>query len=87
MFSDAETARHDKLLLFGVHVPINGYTCPLHLCVALGGVSVTGDLLLESLKHGVTADNVLSGAAFALPELSEDFDNVTSCVASRRCVS
>ena len=74
LFSDAESARHDKLLLFGVHVPINGYACPLHLSVALGGSSVTGETLFDSLKHGITGDNILSGAAFSLLDLSDDFN-------------
>ena len=75
LFSDAESARNDKLLIYGVHLVLNGYCCPMPLCFALGGVSVTGQLIRDSLIHGVTADNILSGASQLIPELAIDIED------------
>ena len=69
LFSDAESARHDKLLMYGVHLVLNGYCCPLPLCFGLGGVSVTGEVLRRSLIDGITAEKILSGTSEAIPEM------------------
>ena len=70
LFSDAESARYDKLLMYGVHLVLNGYCCPLPLCFGLGGVSVTADLLRQTLIDGVTARNIISGGSQVIPEIA-----------------
>ena len=75
LFSDAESVRHDKLLMYGVHVVLNGYCCPLPLCFALGGISVTGEVIRQSLIDGVTAKGMLSGGSQLNPELQYDIND------------
>ena len=75
LFSDAESCRHEKLLMYGVHLVLSGYCCPLPLCFALGGISTTGESIRESLIHGVTADNILSGGSQLIPELAADIND------------
>ena len=70
LFSDAEHYRQDKLLMFGVHIVYNGYCCPLPLCFSFGGTTVTGQLIRDSLIHGVTADNIFNGGSQMIPELA-----------------
>ena len=75
LFSDSESFRNDKLLMYGTHIVISGYSCPLPLCFAWGGISVTGETLRDCLIHGVTADNILSGGSQMIPELAADLNN------------
>ena len=75
LFSDAESARHDKLLMYGVHIVLDGYCCPLPLCFALGGSSVTGAVIRQSLIDGVTAKGMLSGGSQLIPELQYDIND------------
>ena len=84
IFSDAESARYDKVLMFGVHTIVNGYCCPLPLSFSLGGVSVTGETLHEALIQGVTACNILSGGSQLIPELAVDVDSENVAWALKR---
>ena len=86
LFSDAESARYDKLLMYGVHLVLNGYCCPLPLCFGLGGKSVTGDILRQTLIDGITAKTILSGNSDRIPELScdENDDLVRACLEKIR---
>ena len=84
IFSDAESARYDKVLMFGVHTIVNGYCCPLPLSFSLGGVSVTGETLHQALIQGVTACNILSGGSQLIPELAVDVDSENVAWALKR---
>ena len=78
VFADTESARHEKVLMNGIYVVLNGYAVPLPLNFTRGGISITGNELLSSLIHGVTADNYLDGSSELIPELVEmlgDRDN------------
>ena len=71
VFADTESARQEKILMNGIYVVLNGYAVPLPLNFSRGGISVNGDVLLQSLINGATADNLFNGSNELIPELVE----------------
>ena len=71
LFSDAESARTQKVLMNGFFCVIDGYAQPLPINFCQGGIRTTGKHLFEALKHGITADNYLDGKQELFAELAD----------------